>query len=200
MLRRLIDLVVGGALFTLFAPIGALIAILIRLDSRGPVLYVPKVVGLHGRLFPLLRFRTMRIAGACASPEERLTRVGRFIRAYSLDHLPLLVNLLAGDVTLVGPRPMEIEAVDLRSPVWRSYIRAKPGLMNYAVLKLGKEWTPSRARRPALNQELELAYERRRTPQSDARLFARWLWALVASRGNVKARKPADPDLEDRLG
>ena len=182
-------------LFVLLAPLIALAALLIRRDSSGPVLYVPAVVGQHGRLFPLLRFRTMRIEGTTASPDERLTRVGRVLRNYSIDHLPMLFNLLVGDLTLIGPRPMERDLVDLHDPTWRGYLREKPGVFNYAILKLGKEWTPSRSRQPALNQELELSYAARRSARSDAALFLRALWEFVLSRGNVKARKPPDADV-----
>jgi lipopolysaccharide/colanic/teichoic acid biosynthesis glycosyltransferase len=194
MLRRLVDIAVAALLLALLGPAMALTALLIRRDSRGPALYMPAVVGQHGRLFPLLRFRTMHVDLADVSPEERLTRVGRVLRNYSLDHLPMLVNVLVGDLTLVGPRPMERTVVDLRDPTWRAYLRAKPGVVNAAVLKLGREWTPSRATRPELNQELELAYAAQRTAWSDARLFARMLKELLRSRGNVKARKPPDPD------
>jgi exopolysaccharide production protein ExoY len=137
----------------------------------------------------------MRADSVEATPDERLTRVGRVLRNYSLDHLPMLANVLIGDMTLVGPRPMEREAVDVRSLIWRAYLRAKPGVVNYAVLKLGKQWTPDRTRRPELNQELELAYAGRRSPRSDAWLFVRALWELARSRGNVKARKPPDGDV-----
>lgn len=195
MRRRMIDMGVAALPLALLAPGLALIAVLIRRESRGPALYIPAVVGQGGRLFPLLRFRTMRVDQVTAPPDARLTRVGRVLRNYSLDHLPMLVNLLLGDLTLVGPRPMERDIVDLRDPVWRAYVRAKPGVVNIAVLKLGRNWTPSRALRPELNQELELSYAQERTAWSDARLFARMLVELLRSRGNVKARKPPDPDV-----
>jgi lipopolysaccharide/colanic/teichoic acid biosynthesis glycosyltransferase len=195
MLRRLIDVGVAVLLLTLLAPALVLIAVLIRRDSRGPALYVPAMVGQGGRLFPLLRFRTMRVDLADAPPDTRLTCVGHVLRNYSLDHLPMLVNLLLGDLTLVGPRPMERAVVDLRDSTWRAYVRAKPGVVNVAVLKLGRSWTPIRVHRPQLNQEIELAYAAQRTPWSDVRLFGRALVELLRSHGNVKARKPPDADV-----
>lgn len=193
MLCRLVDVVVAGVLLIVLAPVLALISILIRRDSRGPALYAPAVVGQYGRLFPLLRFRTMHTVDGDAPPDVRLTRVGRVLRDGSLDHLPMLVNLLIGDLTLVGPRPMERGVVDLTDPTWRAYVQVKPGVINHAVVVLGQAWTPSRVSRPTLNQELELAYAARRTVWVDVRLVARAIRALVASRGNVKARKPPDP-------
>jgi lipopolysaccharide/colanic/teichoic acid biosynthesis glycosyltransferase len=194
-LRRLVDLAVVVPLLVLLAPAMALIALLVRRDSPGPVLYVPAMVGQGGRLFPLLRFRTMRPGSSGATPEARLTRVGRVLRNSSLDHLPMLLNVLFGDMTLVGPRPMELAVVDLRDPTWRAYVRAKPGVVSSAVVRLGSGWTPSRSARPELNQRLELEYAARRGAWSDARLFGRGLMELLRSRGNLKARKPPDPDV-----
>jgi lipopolysaccharide/colanic/teichoic acid biosynthesis glycosyltransferase len=195
MLRRLVDIGVAILLLAPLAPVLAILALLIRRGSRGPALYVPAVVGQYGRLFPLLRFRTMRVDLVDDSADQRLTCVGRVLRNYSLDHLPMLFNVLIGDLTLVGPRPMERAVVDLRAPTWQAYVRTKPGLVNYAVLKLGRTWTRVRAQKPALNQELELLYAQQRTPLSDARLFTRMVWELLRSRGNVKARKPPDADV-----
>jgi len=97
MAKRLFDLVFALSCLIIAAPAILIIAILIKLSSPGPVLYVPAMVGKNGRPFRLFRFRTMRVdETARLSPDERLTRVGRFIRNYSLDHLPTLVNLLKG--------------------------------------------------------------------------------------------------------
>lgn len=151
------------------------------------------MVGWKGKVFPLFRFRTMHID---PDTEQRFTRVGRFLRNYSLDHLPQLFNLLRGDLTIIGPRPMEVDAVNLQEPAWQQYVQAKPGLINYAIFKLGKEWTPSRSTRPELNQELELQYQKQRSIASDAKLFLQALWKFMASRGNIKARGDTDPDLK----
>jgi lipopolysaccharide/colanic/teichoic acid biosynthesis glycosyltransferase len=157
------------------------------------------MVGQHGKVFSLWRFRTRSVDHRNLSAEQGLTRVGRFIRNYSLDHLPMLINLLIGDVTLVGPCPMELEVVDVQEEIWGQYLSVKPGLFNYAVLKLGKLWTPSRMSDPALNQELELEYLQRRSAILDAGLILWLLWALIKSRGNVKARGAPDPEAERRV-
>lgn len=198
-MRRAIDLLFAILCLTFFAPFILLIPVLIKLDSPGPVLYVPQMVGQHGRVFSLFRFRTLSAKDDHPDAEQRLTRTGRFIRNYSLDHLPMLLNLLRGDLTIVGPRPMEIEVVNFEDIVWRQYFMVKPGLINYAVLKLGKLWTPSRNRHPNLNQELELEYLEKRSVSLDLRLILKTLWELVTSRGNIKARGAADLDLERRL-
>jgi lipopolysaccharide/colanic/teichoic acid biosynthesis glycosyltransferase len=158
------------------------------------------MVGFHGRLFSLWRFRTMSTAGTGSDPEQLLTRSGRFLRNYSLDHLPMLINLLKGDLSIVGPRPMEVCTVDFEDPVWQRYFQVKPGLVNYAVLKLGKFWTPSRISDPDLNQELELEYLQKRSARFDLQVFLKSVSELVHSKWNIKARGEVDPEVKDKIG
>ncbi len=192
MMLRCIDLVFAAGGLLLSAPLCGLISLLIWLESGRPVLYTPMMVGERGRPFRLQRFRTLR-----AGPDGlHLTHVGRLIRGLSLDHLPMLVNLLRGDLTLVGPRPMEPQFVDMQDPSWQEYFQARPGILNPAVLQLGRRWTPSRAQQPDLHRSLELSYLRHRSVRSDLMIFARSLGAWVASRGNIKERKEPDPDVD----
>jgi lipopolysaccharide/colanic/teichoic acid biosynthesis glycosyltransferase len=195
-MNRLLDVIVAvvGIVFT--APLGLAIAVLIKVDSSGSVLYTQRMAGQHGTPFTLFRFRTMDANRSDLPAEQRLTPVGHWIRHYSLDHLPMLFNLLRGDLTLVGPRPMEVAVVNVQEPLWQQYFAAKPGLVNYAVLKLGKQWNQSRRTRPLLNQQLEVTYAHRRSTVSDLRLLIHYVRKLVMSRGNVKARAEVDPDLE----
>lgn len=199
MMRRAIDLLFASLWLVITAPIMVLIAISIKIDTSGPILYTPRMVGYRGKEFVIFRFCTMLPATLIGSAQLKLTRVGSFIQNYSLDHLPTLINLLIGDLTLIGPRPMEVAVVDLQDPMWQQYCQIKPGLLNYAVLKLGKLWTPSRVSNPALNQELELEYHQKQSSQIDLQLFIRYLRAFVAGKGNVKARGKPDPDAESRL-
>lgn len=190
-MRRLFDILFASVWLVATLPLMVAIAICIRCESAGPILYIPAMVGHRGRLFPLFRFRTMPLGG-----RPRLTRVGRIIRACSLDHLPMLLNVLLGDLAVVGPRPMEPARVDLRDSAWRAYFSVKPGLFNYAVLKLGNQWSSRQASRPAQNVQLELSYLRRRTWRLDVAVLVRSLAALACSHGNIKERKPPDPDVE----
>jgi lipopolysaccharide/colanic/teichoic acid biosynthesis glycosyltransferase len=196
-MRRIGDVLVGLLCLALASPSMIIIAVLIKRDSPGPVFYIPKMIGQHGSLFPLFRFRTMSTdLSHHREGQQRFTPVGCFIRNYSLDHLPMLINLVFGHLTLVGPRPMELAVVDVRDPRWRTYFSVKPGLVNYAVLKLGKMWTPSRATHPERNQTLELGYIQNQSWWSDIKLFVQGIYALIASKGNLKARKEPDTTLE----
>jgi exopolysaccharide biosynthesis polyprenyl glycosylphosphotransferase len=143
MLKRTLDLMVGIPLALLTAPIFPLIALAIWLDDRGPALFVQRRAGLHGAPFRLLKFRTMHV-GADRSLEDlldelpepmfkfrrdpRVTRVGRVLRRLSLDELPQIWNLLRGDMSLVGPRPEQLELVDRYGIEHRFRLEVKPGL------------------------------------------------------------------------
>lgn len=201
MLKRLFDILFALLWLIVTAPVFLVIALLVTFTSPGGLFYAPLVVGQHGKTFRALRFRTMVVVDPINPNRKRsLTSVGRFIRNYSLDHLPALLNLLYGDLTLVGPRPMEVDVFDPNDPVWQRYIQVKPGVFNYAILKLGKEWTPSRQSHPALNQELELEYIERRSSWFDLRIFLDSLRAFARSKGNIKMRSEADPAVKGKIG
>ena len=199
MVRRALDLIVAVVGLIVLGPLMLLVALAIKIESRGPAFYNRHMVGHRGRPFDLFGFRTMTVGSEAQVLTERLTRVGRLVRNISLDHLPQLLNLLHGDVSIIGPRAMEIDVVDLSDPVWRRYVSVRPGLMSYAVLQLGRRWTPARATQPTLNQELELVYLEKRSAVFDIALALQGLRALVASGGNVKARGETDSDAGVRL-
>ncbi len=110
--KRLIDIILSGVGIIVLAPFMVVIAILIKLESPGPVLFRQKRIGLHKKTFPIMKFRTMRIdtpkdtpTHMLANPEQYITKVGRFLRKTSLDELPQILNILKGDMAVIGPRP-----------------------------------------------------------------------------------------------
>jgi lipopolysaccharide/colanic/teichoic acid biosynthesis glycosyltransferase len=125
--KRVLDIVVSGALLVAATPLLALIALLIRLESPGPAFFIQDRVGYRGRIFRLVKFRTMVVGsplmvnGASHKFEydARITRVGRWLRKTSLDELPQLVNVLRGEMSLVGPRPEIVEIVLDRYEPWQ---------------------------------------------------------------------------------
>jgi lipopolysaccharide/colanic/teichoic acid biosynthesis glycosyltransferase len=143
LLKRGLDLIVGVPLALVAALLFPPIALAIWLEDRGPILYAQRRAGLQGTPFRLLKFRTMHV-GADRSLEEwldelpepmfkfrgdpRVTRVGRVLRRLSLDELPQIWNLLRGDMSLVGPRPEQLELVERYSPEHRFRLDVKPGL------------------------------------------------------------------------
>ncbi len=139
--RRLLDIVLASLLLLLTAPLLFVTALLIRIESPGPVIYRQERVGLGGRVFTLWKFRSMRCDAERAGPawavlrDPRVTTVGRFIRMVRIDELPQLVNILVGDMSLVGPRPERphfVEQLAREIPVYRQRSRVKPGLTGWA--------------------------------------------------------------------
>lgn len=116
-LKRLTDLVIGGLLLAALSPLSLVIALLIKLDSPGPVFYAQTRTGLGEKPFRLIKFRSMTKEAESQGPrwasqnDERVTRLGRWLRAYRLDEIPQLINVLSGEMSLVGPRPERPEFV-----------------------------------------------------------------------------------------
>jgi len=142
-------------------------------------------LGRGGRVFHLARFRTMIDAPPGVGPAERLTPVGRFIRNRSLEDLPSLFHVLRGDLSLVGPRPMEPGRVDPTDATWQHILSVRPGYASYAILKLATRYNASST---GEKQRLELDYVRRQSLLFDLYVLAATLWAIVASAGNIKLR------------
>jgi sugar transferase EpsL len=134
--KRVFDAVVAGAMLMLTAPLLAFTACLVRTDVGRPILFRQIRPGLNGRPFVMVKFRTMRdlrdSSGQLLSNEARLTRIGRFLRSTSLDELPELWNVLRGDMSLVGPRPLLMEYLPLYTPTQLRRHEVRPGMTGWA--------------------------------------------------------------------
>jgi lipopolysaccharide/colanic/teichoic acid biosynthesis glycosyltransferase len=135
-LKRTLDVAGAAILLALASPLLVLAALLVRASSGSPILFRQKRIGRSGRLFELLKFRTMTASSGAGSEqlpdEHRLTAVGRFLRAASIDELPQLVNVLRGDMSLVGPRPLLPEYLSRYSREQARRHEVKPGLTGWA--------------------------------------------------------------------
>lgn len=134
-MKRLFDIAVSSLLVLIFMPLMIAVAIAVRLESPGPVIYRQTRVGLNLRHFRIIKFRSMvagadLIGGHSTSPgDTRVTRVGRFIRRTSLDELPQIFNVLQGDMSLVGPRPdVPMQETLYTSEDWIRRHRVRPGI------------------------------------------------------------------------
>jgi lipopolysaccharide/colanic/teichoic acid biosynthesis glycosyltransferase len=139
--KRVFDFVVAGAGFVVLLPVLAIIALAVAVSSPGPVLFRQQRVGLNGRLFEILKFRTMTHAPEGQGPlvtaagDRRITRVGRVLRATKLDELPQLWNVVRGDMSLVGPRPEVPMYVALYPPgVAEQVLSVRPGITDEASI------------------------------------------------------------------
>ncbi|MEA2402264.1 MAG: hypothetical protein QOK00_2667 [Thermoleophilaceae bacterium] len=181
---RALDLVVASLVLAGTAPALALAAILIKLESHGPVFYRQRRVGRHGEPFELWKLRTM-VRGAetmgagiyVLEGDARITRVGRVLRRFSLDELPNLVNVLKGELALVGPRPTVQEQVDRYTDRQRRRLEVKPGITGWAQIngRTSLPW-PERI-------ELDVWYVENRSLRLDLRILARTARMLATGRG-----------------
>jgi lipopolysaccharide/colanic/teichoic acid biosynthesis glycosyltransferase len=141
MMKRSFDVVVSGLGIVVSLPLLLFVAVLIKLDSQGPVFYRGERVGRFDNLFRIFKFRTMcvdaeQIGGSSTSDDDpRITRVGSFLRRFKLDELPQLFNVLNGTMSFVGPRPQVASLVELYTPDQRRLLDVRPGITDYASLK-----------------------------------------------------------------
>ena len=138
MIKRLLDIGVSVLAVVLFAPVLLVVAVLVRVKLGSPVLFTQVRPGLHGRPFRMVKFRTMTdardAAGQLRPDAERLPPFGRFLRSSSLDELPEIWNVLVGDMSLVGPRPLLMEYLPLYSKEQRRRHDVRPGITGWAQI------------------------------------------------------------------
>lgn len=139
-IKRSFDVTVATIALVIVAPLLALAAVMVKLSSRGSVLYRGTRVGLDGKLFSMLKFRTMVVdaeslgGSATAADDPRITRFGKFLRRYKLDELPQFFNVLLGDMSLVGPRPEVQKYVNIYSPEEKAILTVRPGITDWASI------------------------------------------------------------------
>src|SRR3954449_2957382 len=180
----MLDAALAAALLAVASPLLALAALAIRLESRGPVFYRQLRVGKDGEPFQLWKLRTM-VPGAEAmgagiyvlEGDARITRVGRLLRRFSLDEIPNLVNVLRGEMAIVGPRPTLAAQVDLYTPLQLRRLEVKPGLTGWAQVN-GRAGIPWEER-----IELDVWYVDHRSPALDLRVLGRTLRLLASGHG-----------------
>lgn len=140
-MKRLFDIAVSLVVLVIGFPFALIVAAIIVADSPGGVFYVQNRVGRGNTDFRLLKFRTMRTDAdksgllTVGGRDPRITRVGRFLRKYKIDELPQFLNILAGDMSVVGPRPEVRKYVDMYSPEQMKVLSVRPGLTDYASIK-----------------------------------------------------------------
>ena len=145
MLKRTFDFLASLVGLTLLAPFGLLVALAIKLDSRGPVFFRQERMGRGFRPFRIFKFRTMvadapaRGGQLTAGSDSRITRVGRILRKTKVDELPQLINVLRGDMSLVGPRPEVPKYVELFADDYRDILSIRPGITDPASVKYRDE-------------------------------------------------------------
>lgn len=196
-IRRCADVIISSAALLMLSPLLAAIAVACRLQDGGPALYRANRIGRQGKPFQLLKFRSMRVGadrqgpGITTAGDSRVTPLGRWLRSTKLDELPQLINVLRGEMSLVGPRPEDPRYVAIYSAEQRRVLDYPPGLTGAASLEFsdeesqlqGDDWEQSyRSRILPAKLDLDLQYLQRRTLGSDALLIARTAMRVVTPR------------------
>jgi sugar transferase (PEP-CTERM system associated) len=188
--KRLLDLVCAIVLLVMTLPLMLVVALLIKCDSRGPAFYRQERVGLGGRVFTLYKFRSMRLDAEtpgqprwAAVADPRITRVGKFIRYTRIDELPQLLNVLRGDMSVIGPRPERpyfVEMLASAIPLYRARHLIKPGITGWAQVN-----APYGASIEAAKEKLsyDLYYLKRRGFFLDIQILFRTLRVVFLQEG-----------------
>ena len=199
--KRLLDVTAAVGMLCLLAPLIFLIAVAIKLDSRGPVFYRCKRVGSRGATLWMLKFRKMRDdargPALTVARDDRFTRLGRFLAKTKLDEVPQLWNVLKGEMSLVGPRPEDAQFVSLHSLDYEEILSVKPGITGLCQLAFANESDILDSSNPVafyvdnlLPQKVSLdrLYAARRTLVMDCRILA-WTVAAVILRRDVAVHR-----------
>jgi len=186
-LSRALDLLVAGVALAISAPVLAVAAIAIRIESPGPVIYRQRRVGLHGEEFEMLKLRTMvwgaeRVGAGLAvnAGDPRITRVGRILRRFSIDEVPNLVNVLRGEMAIVGPRPTIQAQVDHYTERQMRRLEVKPGLTGWAQIN-GRASLPWDER-----IELDVWYVDNKSFRLDVKIVVKTIRMLASGGGIYK--------------
>jgi lipopolysaccharide/colanic/teichoic acid biosynthesis glycosyltransferase len=181
---RMLDILIAAVALVLLSPFLLAAAIAIKLGSRGPILYRQRRVGLDGAEFEMLKLRTLvqgsdpvGVGTVVTREDPRVTAAGRFLRRTSLDEVPNLINVLRGQMAVVGPRPTIPAQVDDYTPRQNRRHEVLPGITGWAQVQ-GRAGIPWEER-----IELDLWYVDHRSAAVDARILLRTAWLVVSGRG-----------------
>ena len=199
MLKRLFDIVFSLFGLIVLSLLFLIIIIKMKLDSKGPIFYRGKRMGLHGEPFGIYKFRTMRIDAdkMSASPsagddDPRITKFGKTLRTYKLNELPQLINVLVGDMSFVGPRPEVEQYVNIYTEEEKAILTVRPGITDYASIKFHNEGEilkgspdPDKTYEEVIRPEklrLQLEYVRTRSLWVDFKIMLKTMTTLVSTR------------------
>ncbi|MBP3496361.1 MAG: sugar transferase [Alistipes sp.] len=196
MVKRLFDIVASGCGLLVLSPLFVVLAIWIKLDSKGPVFYRQVRVGRNNKDFKLFKFRSMRVGAdkqgliTVGGHDPRITRSGYFIRKYKLDEFPQLINVFIGDMSLVGPRPEVRKYVDMYTPEQMRVLSVRPGITDLASIRYRNEnelleqaENPDEYYEQVIMQDklrINLEYVENHSFWNDIKLIFMTFWEIVA--------------------
>jgi lipopolysaccharide/colanic/teichoic acid biosynthesis glycosyltransferase len=183
LLKRALDMAASFLLIVLLSPVLIAIAAAIRLSDKGPVLFRQERAGKNGRPFTFYKFRTMRCnvdpfgQSPKSGEDPRLIKIGKFLREYSLDELPQLFNVLKGDMSIVGPRPLYISQIDAMSEYHKKRLLVRPGLTGISQVYARSSLTEQRT------LDMEVEYAEKQNFWLDIKIFFLTFAVVFAKKG-----------------
>ncbi len=189
--KRLLDIVFASSILLFFAPLLLFLALVIKLDSRGPIIFRQKRFGQEGKIFTIYKFRTMKQSAPknhptndLVNPQRFITRSGKIMRKLSLDELPQLVNVLRGDMSIVGPRPVILKETDLIAEREKHGANGvKPGITGWAQVNGRDELNiVEKAKKDG-------EYARAISFLTDLKCVALTIWTVVSRNGHIESSR-----------
>lgn len=199
-LKRIIDLILSGIALVVLSPIFLILAILIRKESEGPILFKQKRVGIHKSHFNILKFRTMRIdtpkdspTHLLENPDQFITKIGKFLRKSSLDELPQIWNIFRGEMSIIGPRPAlwnQYDLIEERDKYGANDV--PPGLTGWAQIN-GRDELPI-----DVKARLDGEYVEKKSLWMDMKCFFLTILSVAKSDGVVEGKSEVMKQVDER--
>ena len=192
-IKRLMDIIISFLILTLTFPATLLVAIAIKLDSKGPIFFLQERMGLNGKIFKVIKFRSMiDNAEAYSGPvwstkdDPRITRVGKFIRKTRIDEIPQMINVLKGEMSLVGPRPERpyfVEKLAKEIPLYKRRLKVRPGVTGWAQVKHKYDETIEDVK---TKLRYDLFYIENMSLRMDLKILFRTIFVVITGRGHFE--------------
>ena len=188
-IRQFFDIVISLFSLIILSPLILILALFIRISGKGPVIYSQDRIGKNGKPFVIYKFRSMIYNAEAGSPmlsginEERITRIGRYLRKYRIDEIPNFINVLKGEMAIVGPRPERqffIDQIVKRNPEFMILLRIKPGITSWGQVKYGYA---SNVDEMLERLEYDLYYIKNRSLWFDVKIFLYTIGTVLKGKG-----------------
>jgi len=184
-IKRFSDIIISIITLIITSPIFLLSAITIKLESKGPVFFLHERTGLNGKPFKMIKFRGMINNALDLGPgitqknDPRITKVGKFLRRTSIDELPQLINVLIGEMSIIGPRPEITSITSEYTELQKRVFNFIPGITGISQINGRQTLTPEQ------RTEMEINYYSNETFLGDIKIFFKTFWVIISNEGNI---------------
>lgn len=184
-IKRFTDILISILILILFSPILLISMIAVKLDSKGPVFFLHERTGLNGKPFKMIKFRGMVDNALAVGPEltqpndPRITRVGKILRRTSIDEIPQVINVLKGEMSIIGPRPEIISITSKYNDYQKKVFEFKPGITGISQVSGRQMLTPDE------RTKMEIDYYTKETFWSDLKIFIKTFVVILTNEGNI---------------